>query len=107
ERIARDPLRGQRPTAIILGLVVMIEVVSIARLQNWATGAHSTSGQLSGNGDNIVKLGQSIFTRYLFPFEITSVLLVIAVIGAVILVRRPTRVAGERSREEQEEATKL
>jgi NADH-quinone oxidoreductase subunit J len=106
ESIAKDPLRGQRPTAIILGLVVMIEVIIIARLQNWATGAHRTSGQLSGNGDNIVKLGQSIFTRYLFPFEITSVLLVIAVIGAVILVRRPTPVAGELSREEQEEATK-
>jgi NADH-quinone oxidoreductase subunit J len=106
ESIAKDPLRGQRPTAIVLGIVVLVELVTIARLQNWATGSHSTSGQISGTGDNIVKLGQSIFTRYLFPFEITSVLLVIAVVGAVVLARRPTRVAGELSREEQEEATK-
>ena len=42
-----------------------------------------------------MKLGQSIFTRYLFPFEITSVLLVIAVVGAVVLARRPQRVASE------------
>jgi NADH-quinone oxidoreductase subunit J len=106
ESIAKDPLRGQRPTAIVLGVVVLIELVAIARLQNWATGSHSSAGQVSGNGDNIVKLGQSIFTRYLFPFEITSVLLVIAVIGAVVLARRPGRVAAELTREEQEEATK-
>jgi NADH-quinone oxidoreductase subunit J len=102
EAIAKDPLKGQRPTAIILGLLILVEVVVIARLDNWSTGSHSVAGQLSGPGDNIVKLGQSIFTRYLFPFEITSVLLVIAVVGAVVLARRPQRVASELSREEQE-----
>jgi NADH-quinone oxidoreductase subunit J len=102
ESIAKDPLKGQRPTAIILGVVVLVELVTIARFSNWATGNHSTAGKLSGPGENVVKLGQSVFTRYLFPFEITSALLVIAVVGAVVLARRPTRVAGELSREEQE-----
>jgi hypothetical protein len=36
-------------------------------------------------------LGTSIFTTYLLPFEITSALLVIAIIGAVVLARRPQR----------------
>jgi NADH-quinone oxidoreductase subunit J len=105
ESLAKDPLKGQRPTAIILGLVILVEVATIARLDNWATGVHSIAGPISGAGDNIEKLGQSIFTRYLFPFEITSVLLVIAVVGAVILARRPQRVASELSREEQESTT--
>jgi hypothetical protein len=30
-----------------------------------------------------------VFTTYLFPFEVTSALLVIAVVGAVVLARRP------------------
>ena len=34
-------------------------------------------------------LAKALFTRYLLPFEATSVLLVIAVIGAVVLARRP------------------
>ena len=34
-------------------------------------------------------LGRSVFTTYLFPFEITAALLVIAVVGAVVLSRRP------------------
>jgi NADH-quinone oxidoreductase subunit J len=102
ENIADEPLRGQRPTAIILGLLVLVELTVIARLDRWATGARSTAGPLSGAGDNVTKLGQSIFTRYLLAFEITSVLLVIAVVGAVVLARRPHRVAGELTIEEQE-----
>jgi NADH-quinone oxidoreductase subunit J len=39
--------------------------------------------------DNVRQLAEVVFTRYLFAFEITSVLLVIAVIGAVVLARRP------------------
>ncbi len=46
------------------------------------------AGQLSGPGDNVQKLGQSIFTRYLLPFEMTAALLVIAVVAAVVLSRR-------------------
>ena len=36
-------------------------------------------------------LGRSIFTDFLLPFEVTAVLLVIAVVGAVVLARRPPR----------------
>ena len=102
ENIAAEQLKGQRPAAVVIAVVVLVEIVVIARVDNWATGGHSTGGQLSGPGDNVTKLGQSIFTRYLFPFEITSVLLVIAVVGAVVLARRPQRVAAELSSEEQD-----
>jgi NADH-quinone oxidoreductase subunit J len=102
ENIAREPLKGQRPIAIALGVVVLVELVVIARFQQWATGAHSTAGSLSVAGENVALLGQSVFTRFLIAFETTSVLLVIAVVGAVILARRPQQVAGELTREEQE-----
>lgn len=102
ENISAEPLTGQRPTAIVLGLMVLVELAVLARITNWATGTPSVAGNSSGSGENIQRLGQSIFTRYLFPFEITSVLLVIAVIGAVVLARRPQRVASEMTREEQE-----
>jgi hypothetical protein len=36
----------------------------------------------------VAALGRSVFTTYLFPFEITAALLVIAVVGAVVLARR-------------------
>jgi len=39
----------------------------------------------------VEKLAKALFTRYLLPFEATSVLLVIAVVGAVVLARKPLR----------------
>ena len=83
-----EPLRGQRPAALVLGVLALAELILISRV-NFVVGAVSTAGAASGPGTNVEKLGRSVFTRYLFPFEITSVLLVIAVVGAVLLARRP------------------
>jgi NADH-quinone oxidoreductase subunit J len=91
ESIRDEPLRGQRPTALALGVLTLLEVVLLSRTGGWVPGAPSVSGAADGPGDNVVKLGRSIFTTYLYPFEITSVLLVIAVVGAVVLARRPPR----------------
>jgi NADH-quinone oxidoreductase subunit J len=60
---------------------------------HWVTGAHSLAGPSGGAGSNVEKLARSLFTTYLLPFEVTSVLLVIAVVGAVVLSRRPSREA--------------
>ena len=37
---------------------------------------------------NIGDIGALLFTRYLYPFEITSILLLVAMIGAVVLAKR-------------------
>ncbi len=95
ENVDVEPLRGQRPAAAVLSLVLLLEVVLLVRT-DWATGAKSVAGQATGEGENVEKLAESIFTRYLLPFEITSVLLVIAVVGAVVLARRPLRQEEER-----------
>ena len=98
ENIAVEPLRGQRPLALIASVVVLLEVLLLARSE-WATGASAVIGPASGPGTNVEKVATALFTRYLLPFEVTSILLVIAVIGAVVLARRsPT--SGVRSAEE-------
>ena len=87
-----DPLPGQRPVALILSLLTLAELLLLTRVQGtWATGAASSAGPLTGEEPNIEKLASVIFTRYLLAFEITSALLVIAVVGAVVLARRPRR----------------
>ena len=53
------------------------------------TGQPSAQGALDAAGaSDIETIGKALFTDYLFAFEITSVLLTIAVIGAVVLARR-------------------
>jgi NADH-quinone oxidoreductase subunit J len=47
---------------------------------------------------NTQALGRVLFTKYMFPFEVASVLLIIAAIGAMVLGRR---------RDEEEEASQV
>jgi NADH-quinone oxidoreductase subunit J len=97
ENVQAEELRGQRPMAIVLGVLGLAELLLLARTQ-WATGAIAAAGPADGSKPNVEKLAEVIFTRYLLPFEITSVLLVIAVVGAVVLARRaPADVGGDEA----------
>lgn len=42
----------------------------------------------SGRGGDLIPLAASLFTDYAFPFEIASVLLLAALVGAIVLVKR-------------------
>ncbi|HMC52802.1 MAG TPA: NADH-quinone oxidoreductase subunit J [Acidimicrobiales bacterium] len=105
EDVRADPLRGQRPAAFALGALGLAELLGLARFHHWVTGAPSAAGAASGPGSNVEKLARSVFTRYLLPFEVTSVLLVIAVVGAVVLARRPSRSAAPEERRQEEAAS--
>jgi NADH-quinone oxidoreductase subunit J len=94
EAIERDPLPAQRPVAIVVGILGLVEVLLLAR-GHWPTGARSVSGAIGSPAANVGLIGRSIFTTYLLAFEVTSALLVVAVVGAVVLSRRPRHVLGE------------
>jgi NADH-quinone oxidoreductase subunit J len=83
-----EPIRGQRPAAIALGVIGLAEVLFLSG-HHWATGSKtSTSGLHAGSGGNIERVARVLFTDFLWPFEVTAVLLVIAVVGSVVLARR-------------------
>lgn len=117
ERSESERHRFQRPLAILLGIVALVEILVLSQVHKWSIGpvsvqdpatgttSHGYAGQLSGAGENIQKLGQAIYTRYLLPFEMTGALLVIAVVAAVVLSRRQQPAASEMSQAEQEEVT--
>jgi NADH-quinone oxidoreductase subunit J len=78
----------QRPAAIAIGLVVLAEVLLLGG-RTWATGAPSQRGPVGAEGtSNIEQVARTLFTDYLWPFELTAALLVIAVVGGVVLARR-------------------
>ena len=91
EDIEVEPLKGQRPLALLVVGVSLAGVLALAANSSWVTGARHVAGSTSAGGHtNTYLLGKSIFTTYLWAFEITAALLVIAVVGAVVLARRPT-----------------
>jgi NADH-quinone oxidoreductase subunit J len=86
-----EPLPYQRVTAVALGVVVFAELIFLAGHQ-WATGkaapqAESITGG-SNLGGNVERVARALFTDFLWPFEITAALLVLAVVGSVVLARR-------------------
>lgn len=94
ENIAAEPLRGQRPLAVALIAFAVAGLLLLGEISKWTTGAQSVAGSTNTSTSNVAQLGTSVFTTYLFPFEVTSALLVIAVVGAVTLARRPMGMIG-------------
>jgi len=87
-----ETLRIQRPAAIVLGLALFVTLFVLIHDHNgWAVGTNGNEaarGVLAAHDGNIKAVAQSLFTTFLWPFELTAVLLVIAVIGGVVLARR-------------------
>jgi NADH-quinone oxidoreductase subunit J len=81
-----EPLVGQRPAAIAIGVLLAAGLLAVV-VTSTVTGVPSASAEWVRDGDDIAQIGRLLFTDYLFAFEITSLLLVIAVVGAVLLAR--------------------
>ena len=88
EDVLDEPLRGQRPLAVAVGVAMFAGLLLVAKILV-PTGAASDRGSATqGDVSNVERLARSLFTDFLWPFEITSALLVIAVVGAIVLARR-------------------
>jgi NADH-quinone oxidoreductase subunit J len=84
-----EPLVGQKAFAAVGVLITVAGLIALMASSHWVTGATKVSGSgLAGGNGNVKQLGTAVFTTYLFAFEATSALLVIAVVGAVLLARR-------------------
>lgn len=79
----------QRIAAIVLGALVLVGILVLVHGNRWVTGLHSTRGVLDeASSGNVQTLSKSLFTDFVWAFEMTAVLLVIAVVGSVVLARR-------------------
>jgi NADH-quinone oxidoreductase subunit J len=84
-----DSHPAQRVAAVVIGVLALVGILVLAHGNRWVTGAHSTRGALgSVESGNVETLAKSLFTDFVWAFEMTAVLLVIAVVGSVVLARR-------------------
>jgi NADH-quinone oxidoreductase subunit J len=81
EETGPDPRRATRVLALPVGAVLLVQLVLIVVRRGAAPVAPAQSG-------GVESLGRLLFTDFLFPFELTSVLLLAAMIGVLLLARR-------------------
>ena len=75
------------PFGIIIALVLLAERVVAAMA--WTAGPAASGGQIAATTQpNIVALGQLLYSRYLLPFELAGLILLVAMIGAIVLTHR-------------------
>jgi NADH-quinone oxidoreductase subunit J len=82
EETGPDPRRGARLLAVPVGALMFL-LLTIVVAGRWS-GPRGPAGP-SGN---VAAIGRLLFTSYLFPFELASVLLLAAMVGVLLLARR-------------------
>ncbi|MEO6308380.1 MAG: NADH-quinone oxidoreductase subunit J [Nitrospiraceae bacterium] len=89
-----DRYHRQWPMAAAVGVTLAIEAVILTVMKGWtapvvATSTETTVGGISNSG----AIGDVLYSTYLFPFEVASLILLVAMIGAIVLAKKDV---GER-----------
>jgi len=84
----QDPHRRSK-LGFVLAAAVLVELAAIAVTSyvRPATGFTATAAAMPVSG-NTEQVGWMLYTSYLIPFEIASMLLLVAMIGAIVLAKR-------------------
>jgi len=82
EETGPDPRRAYRLLALPVGAALLVLLAVVV-----ATGARGGTAAPAAP-DGVEAIARLLFTDYLFPFEVTSVLLLAAMVGVLLLARR-------------------
>lgn len=77
-----DKLKALRPMAWVFGLVLLAEMV-------WVSMANTS--RMSGVDDtfgSVPEVARLLYGKFVYPFELTSILLLAAIVGAVVIARK-------------------
>lgn len=85
ERRLREGFTWKKVVAGGFGFGVLMELIYIFMLK---TGTSSIEMERATNVGTVEAIGRMLFTRFLFPFEVTSLLLIAAIVGAIVLAKK-------------------
>ena len=79
----------------LAGAALLLAGATLLR-RGWALGPANDVQPDVASG-NVAAIGKVLYSRYLFPFEITSILLLVAMVGVIIIARGRARAPGAPS----------
>ena len=80
----REPLKSQRPLALVLGGILLAQALGFVV---WGFNNAAPLPEATADFSSPSQVATLLFTKYALPFEVTSVILLVAVIGAIVLTR--------------------
>jgi NADH-quinone oxidoreductase subunit J len=81
--------KGRSFTAQLLGLPLLVAFLGLMAYFVQRLFPRSTLVHFGGfKGGGVADIGHALFTTFLLPFEVTSILILVAILGAIVLARR-------------------
>lgn len=87
-----EVLPWQRPLAITLAVLLTAEAAYLLVTRARPSGDVLQPSETVNTMSNLRELGMSLFSTYLLPFEVVSILLLVSMVGAIVLIRKEKRV---------------
>lgn len=81
-------LPWQRPLAGLLAVVLAVQSIYIIFARAQLTVATAPPDASVNTVENLRAMAMDLFNKFLLPFEVTSILLLVAMVGAIILSRQ-------------------
>ncbi|MBN1944624.1 MAG: NADH-quinone oxidoreductase subunit J [Bradymonadales bacterium] len=87
---SRQVTAGRVASTVLVGglAVALVALIAWGGVPRPAVSGTGGSEELTWAGGTVAAVGGSLFSDYLLPFEIASVLLLVAIVGAVVIAKR-------------------
>ena len=74
----------------VVATLLVVEIVGVVVAKGFGSSVNMKAGMAptAPDASNATELGVAIYTKYLYPFELAAVLLLVAIIAAIVLTMR-------------------
>jgi NADH-quinone oxidoreductase subunit J len=84
----REGFARYAPLGIVIAAVVVVEIGSVVWVKRGEAGTAAAQIATPEGYSNTRALGELLYTKYLYPFELAAVILLIAIVAAIVLTMR-------------------
>jgi NADH-quinone oxidoreductase subunit J len=83
----REGFTRYAPLGLLIAGIVVFEIASVVYVKSLGY-SQPAQAPAAVAGSNTRALGELLYTKYLYPFELASVLLLVAIVAAIVLTMR-------------------
>ncbi|MCJ7832300.1 MAG: NADH-quinone oxidoreductase subunit J [Actinobacteria bacterium] len=98
-----ENIRGHRVLSVVLVVGVLLEIITAIRLGMGVGSVGAQGWEAVNKGGNPQALARVLFSDYFLPFEVTSILLIVAAVAAMVMTRQRLKSVPSASDASQDE----